>query len=293
MRLVSLTVSLAALALAAVAPAVAVTRRPPALPGFSVVAHARDGGTLMTGIFPSATAPRPLRPGFVYLPAGLDAAHRYPVVYLLHGMPGDPDEYVSSLAIQALADRLISSGAVAPFIAVMPAAGPDVHYNGEWAGPWETYVARDVVPWIDAHLPTDASAGGRTIAGLSAGGYGAADIGLRSPSLFGRIESWSGYFHPLHDGPLQGASPQLLTANDAFALAQREAPLLRARGTRFFLGSGPSHSHWFKEQQTLDFAALLRRLRLPLTLVLEPTSKGQYALQLEAGLRWALGAAAR
>ncbi len=71
-------------------------------------------------------------------------------------------------------------------------------------------------------------------------------------------------------------------------LARREARLLRSLGTRFFLGSGPSHSRWFKEQQTTAFAHLLRRLRLPVTLRLEPAAKGQYAAQLDAGLRWAL-----
>lgn len=281
-----LIVALAALVLAT--PAASRSATPPALPGFALVSREPDGSELYRGVFPSGTAPKPLRPGFVYVPPGLNPTHAYPVVYLLHGMPGDPDEYVNALALQAVADRLIAAGAVRPFIAVLPAAGPDVHYNGEWAGAWEAYLVRDVVPWVDAHLPTVSSPDGRTIAGLSAGGYGAADIGLRAPRLFGRIESWSGYFRPLRDGPLRGASPGLLAANDPFALVRQEAPLLRAAGTRFFVGSGPTHSHWFKEQQTLDFAALLRRLHLPVTLLLEPAKKGQYAAQLDAGLRWAL-----
>lgn len=258
------------------------------LPGFRQVARGPDGGTLLRGTYPDKSAPQPLRPGFLYLPPGLDATKRYPVVYLLHGMPGDPDEYVNSLDVAGVADRLIASGAVAPFIAVMPAAGNDVHYNGEWAGPWETYLIHAVVPWVDVHLPTVATAAGRTLAGLSAGGYGAADIGLRSPSLFGRIESWSGYFTPLRDGPFEGASASLLAANDPTRIAPGEAASLRRRGTRFYLGSGPTHSHWFKEQQTVDFAAELKHLGLPVTLQLFPTRKGEWRGQFEAGLRWAL-----
>lgn len=258
------------------------------LPGFSAAAQGPAGGTLVRGVFPSATAPQPLRTGFVYLPPAVDPARAYPVVYLLHGMPGAPDEYANALHIESVADRLISGGAVPPFIAVMPPAGRDVRYNGEWAGPWERYLVRDVVPWVDAHLPTRRSRAGRTIAGLSAGGYGAADIGLRSPAVFGRIASWSGYFHPLHDGPLAHASKAILAANDPFQLASARVALLRRLGTRFFLGSGPTHSHWFTEQQTIDFAAELRRLRLPATMLLVPSAKGQYATQLEAGLRWAV-----
>ena len=259
----------------------------PKIAGFTRVASGPDGGTLLRGVYPDSRAPQPLRPGFLYLPPGIDPTKRYPVVYLLHGMPGDPNEYVNSLDIAGVADRLVASGAVAPFIAVMPAAGNDVHYNGEWAGPWESYLVRAVVPWVDANLPTVASAAGRTLAGLSAGGFGAADIGLRSPSLFGRIESWSGYFTPLRDGPFKGADAATLAANDPTRIASKEAARLRRLGTQFYLGSGPTHSHWFTEQQTVDFAAELRRLSLPVTLQLFPTRKGEWRSQFEAGLRWA------
>ncbi len=285
MRVVAVSL---ALVLATAAGTASGGRAEASLPGFSLVAHGPSGGTLFRGVFPSATAPKPLRAGFVYLPPALDPWRAYPVVYLLHGMPGDPDEYVNALHVQELADRLVATGTTQPFIAVMPAAGPDVRYDGEWAGPWEAYLVGDVVPWVDAHLPTRHAARGRTIAGLSAGGYGAADIGLHFPHLFGQIASWSGYFHPLHDGPLAHAPRAALAAHDPFRLAVAKATLLRRLGTRFFLASGPTHSHWFKEQQTIDFAAELRRLHLPAMLLLEPSPRGQYAAQLEAGLRWAI-----
>jgi S-formylglutathione hydrolase FrmB len=258
------------------------------VPGFRKVATGPSGGTLLSGVYPDSQAPRPLRRGYLYLPPKVDPNRRYPVVYLLHGMPGDPDEYVNSLSILSVADGLIATGAVKPFIAVMPAAGSSVHYDGEWAGPWEQYLVHGVVPWVDAHLPTQANAAGRTLAGLSAGGYGAFDIGLRSPSLFGRIESWSGYFSPLHDGPFAHADARTLAANDPTKLVRAEAARLRALGTRFYLGSGPTHSHWFKEQETIAYAALLARLRLPFTLKLVPSLKGEWRSQFEAGLRWAL-----
>ena len=265
-------------------------RAAPVLPGFALIASGPSGGAVYQGTFPSRTAPQPLRPGYVYLPPGFSATSDYPVVYLLHGMPGDPREYVSPLDIAAVADGLIASGRTHAFIAVMPAAGPTERYNGEWAGPWERYLVDDVVPWTDAHLPTIASGAGRTIAGLSAGGYGAADIGLRAPHLFGTIESWSGYFHPLHDGPFRHASSAELAANDPALLAAEQAPTLRALGTRIFVGSGPNHSHWFKEQESIDFAHELRRLAVRHTLVLETDRGRQYGLQLAAGLAWAFAA---
>ena len=258
------------------------------LPGFERIGLGPAGGSLYRGVFPDSAAPRPLRAGYLYLPPNIDATKRYPVVYLLHGMPGDPVEFVNSLRILDVADQMISSGQITPFIGVMPAAGPNIRYDGEWAGPWERYLLDGVIPWVDAHLPTEPTAAGRTLAGLSAGGFGAADIGLRSPSLFGRIESWSGYFTPLHDGPFKGADATTLAANDPTKLVESEASRLRSLRTRFYLSSGPTHSHYFKEQQTIDFAALLERLRLPVTLRLVPTLTGEWRSQFAAGLRWAL-----
>src|SRR5205085_8706467 len=135
----------------------------------------------------------------------------------------------------AFADAAVASGAIRAFIAVIPAAGSTAHYNGEWAGPWERDLVTRLVPWVDGRLPTEPSAAGRVIAGLSAGGYGAVDIGLRHPSLFGTIESWSGYFRPLHDGPFEHASAAVLDAHDPTRLVMAERPeLVRAR-TRFFV----------------------------------------------------------
>jgi poly(3-hydroxybutyrate) depolymerase len=288
-RLVS-TMRVTVVAMIVLACAVSAQGAATALPsGFTQVGGAGPaGGTVYSGTFPSLTAPRPLRPGYIYLPPGFSTTVRYPVVYLLHGMPGDPHEYISPLDIAGVADSLIFRGRIPPFIAVMPAAGPRVRYNGEWAGPWERYLVDDVVPWVDAHLPTLATRPGRTIAGLSAGGFGAADIGLRAPRLFGTIESWSGYFHPLHDGPFKHASSAELNANDPALLAAEQAPLLRTLGTRIFVGSGPSHSHWFREQESVAFAHELQRLDVRHTLVLETDRARQYGLQLSAGLAWAL-----
>src|SRR5262245_21579199 len=109
---------LAALIVGAGATALAVpAHATPFLPGFTRTGIGPDGGSLYRGTIPSDTAPRPLRPGYVYLPPGLSPDRRYPVVYLLHGMPGDPDEYATSLGLATVADDLIAADEVKPFIA--------------------------------------------------------------------------------------------------------------------------------------------------------------------------------
>ena len=141
---------------------------------------------------------------------------------------------------------------------------------------------------IDARLQTIASASGRVLAGLSAGGYGAVDIALRHPNVFGTVESWSGYFRPLRDGPFKDVPQSVLDANDPVKLVPSEAQVLRADHIRFFLSSGPAHSHWFKPAETIAFAAELRRAGMHPTLRLFPSLRGEWTQQLASGLAWAL-----
>jgi enterochelin esterase-like enzyme len=253
------------------------------LPGFTQLATGPRGGEVLTGALPGEQ-----RAALVYLPPGFVATHRYPVAYLLHGLTGSPSEYPSGAGLLDFADGSIADGKTRPFIAVMPAAGSTAHYDGEWAGPWETNLVDRVVPWVDAHLPTVATAAGRTIAGLSAGGFGAVNIAVRHPGLFGTIESWSGYFHPLRDGPFKGASRAVLAANDPFVTARSAAPALRRGRVRFFLSTGPHHSHFFQPTQTLELARELRTLGVTAQYRYYASARGQYRTQLSDGLTWAL-----
>ena len=256
------------------------------VPGFAPVAPGPAGGEVYKGVYPSATAPQPLREGYLYLPAGYTKTARYPVVYLLHGLPGSPSEYIYSLALAQQADGLIASQAVRPFIAVIPAAGPD-HWNGEWAGPWEDYLVDDVMPWVGQHLAVDGTQASTMIAGLSAGGYGAVNIAFHHPTLFGRIQSWGGYFNPLPDGPFSGADQATLAKNDPRVQLRAVAPLLRAGGVKLLLSSGPAHGKYANPQQTIDFAHALWRLKVRTKLDLLTDKHGMWRDQFNVGLRWA------
>jgi enterochelin esterase-like enzyme len=203
-------------------------------------------------------------------------------------MPGSPSEYLDGTSLAPFADAAIASGRLRPFIAVMPAAGPNRGYNGEWAGLWEQEVIDGVVPFVDGHLSTDASPAGRVLAGLSAGGFGAVYIALRHPDVFATVESWSGYFHPLRDGPFKHDSNAQLRRNDPRVLVQADSSVLQKEGTRFFLSSGPYHSHWFKPSETRAFASTLRALHLPVRTLFTSSLKGEWRTQFDAGLAWAL-----
>ena len=254
-----------------------------ALSGFTHVSDGPHGGQLLEGTFPGTA-----RAGFVYLPPGFDRSRRYPVAYLLHGLPGSPSEYIDGTHLAQFADAEIAAGLMRPFIAVIPAAGTTPRYDGEWAGQWESALVRRVLPFVDSHLPTIPSPSGRIIAGLSAGGYGAIDIALRHPTLFGTAESWSGYFDPLLDGPFTHADPQTLAAHDPTKLIRLEAAALRRAGVRFFISTGPLHSHQIDPASSIAFGQELRGLGLPVESRSYPSKKGEWRDQLDTGLRFAL-----
>lgn len=237
------------------------------LPGWTQVRTGIDGGSVWVGRIPNTVVASDRRPSAVYLPPGFTTTRRYPVVYLLHGMRGAPSEYWDSLQIANVADALITSGQTPPFIAVMPVAGPVVHPNyGEWAGVWEDYVVDDVVPWVDSTLPVIDDARDRALEGLSAGGFGAVDIGLRHPTLFGTLGSWAGYFEPVfRDGPFAHASAADLAAHTPTILVRTDAATLQRVGTRFFISAGGNHGAVLTSW-SVDFAGELRSLRLPVDL---------------------------
>jgi enterochelin esterase-like enzyme len=262
--------ALTGLALAVAAPHARAATAP--APGWTHVRTGSGGGSVWVGRIPNTHA-RDTRLSAVYLPPRFDRRRRYPTIYLLHGLPGSPSSYYDALDLADVADRTVASTR-RPFIAVVPVGGPAVNAaKGEWAGIWEQYLVQDVVTWADRTLPTIHDRRARAVAGLCAGGYGAINTGLRHPRLFGTLESWEGYFAPVfRDGPFARADAATLVANTPMLLVRSEAPLLHALGTRFYVSLGGNHGHILR-RWSLEFDALLGRLRLPHRLWVLPASQ--------------------
>jgi enterochelin esterase-like enzyme len=130
-------------------------------------------------------------PFTVYLPDGYDHGDlRYPVLYLLHGAGGDETAWAKEGGIRETADRLIRDGEMPPAIIVMP---------GCWACWWidgptdkaETAFWSDLVPAVQRRYRTIETRGGRLVAGLSAGGYGAVRFALRYPDRISAVAALS------------------------------------------------------------------------------------------------------
>jgi S-formylglutathione hydrolase FrmB len=224
-------------------------------------------GTLERIGVPSPALGGRTQEAYVYLPTGYSSSgtRRYPVIYLLHGFPGRPLAFIETVDM-GVVDDVLTARRHEPAILVMPFGSTGTFTDTEWvngAGAgngWSTFVARDLVRYVDAHYRTLASARGRAIAGLSEGGYGAINIALHHPREFSVVESWSGYERPDKLRSIFGRRLQLLAPNDPRLLVQRDASILRRLHTYFWFYSGstdPLH------RQNAAFAKELSSLGVP------------------------------
>ena len=54
-------------------------------------------------------------------------------------------------------------------------------------GDWESYIAEDLVAYVDSHYRTLANRAGRGLGGHSMGGYGTIRIGMKRPDVFSSL----------------------------------------------------------------------------------------------------------
>ena len=173
----------------------------------------------------------------VVLPPGYGrSGQRYPVVELLHGVPGGLEEVVGGLNVAQL-----SSQSKTPFIAVAPdGTGPAVgesDFANTSSQPMGTVTGPELRQWVDAHYPTN---GTWDVTGLSSGGYGSAYLPTLSPGVYQAACPMSGFFT---------AEPPAFAGQSA-AVKQAGSPILHvsAHGPRTLLVAGSS------DQESLDQA---------------------------------------
>lgn len=151
----------------------------------------------------------------VYTPAGYEdkknADKSYPVLYLLHGMGGDEEAWLTLGRTAQILDNLIASGQAKPMIVVMPngnaalpsapgesSAGftvPTTNLPHTMDGTYENAFT-DIVNYIDKTYRTDARKQGRAVAGLSMGGFHSLNISALYPDMFDYVGLFSAAINP-------------------------------------------------------------------------------------------------
>ncbi len=109
----------------------------------------------------------------------------FPVLYLLHGQSDDHTIWMRRTSIERYVDNT-------GLMVVMPDTGRGWYSNAVHGPAWETSIVTDLVDFIDGIFPTRPNAGGRALAGLSMGGYGAVHLAFNHPNRFCAAVSHSG-----------------------------------------------------------------------------------------------------
>lgn len=115
--------------------------------------------------------------------------NRFPVVYLLHGYDG----WYSNWIIRE-PELLNYTDAYQTIIVCPDGAKSSWYFDSplDTAYRYETYIANEVVEYIDKNYRSIPDKKHRAITGLSMGGHGALFLALRHPDIFGAAGSMSG-----------------------------------------------------------------------------------------------------
>jgi putative tributyrin esterase len=118
---------------------------------------------------------------------------RFPALYLLHGVTGHNSDWLEKTRIALYATQYD--------LFIVMVEGDNGWYTDSITAPpdkYESYILKELIPDVEKRFRVSQERGGRAVAGLSMGGYGAIKFGLKYPELFGFVASMSGAFR----GPL-------------------------------------------------------------------------------------------
>lgn len=146
------------------------------------------------------------RKAIIYLPPQYFqkryASYRFPVIELIHGQPGEPQNWLEVLNVQSTLQKLVAAHRAQPVVLVIP----DVNggraislqcLNQAGGVADDTFVAVDVPNFVAARLRVQRPGRAWGIAGYSEGGFCTANLALRHPLRYGFAGILSGYFRPM------------------------------------------------------------------------------------------------
>jgi enterochelin esterase-like enzyme len=218
---------------------------------------------------------------YVYLPPQYFLTaykkYRFPVIELIHGQPGEPQDWINVVGVTDILQHLVSQHTAQPAVLVIPDAngGQNVSLQclNQVSGPQDmTYLAADLPTQI-AHIVRVQSPGPAWgIAGYSEGGFCAANLALHFRYRYGFAGVLSGYFKPFGN---QLAHPirQVDPFHGSRLLRQQNTPLDEVQavpaGTeipQFWLGAGLANPVDVVNAELFRQVLLLRQADVPLTL---------------------------
>ncbi len=157
-------------------------------------------GTVSTVTYHSSTVGVD-RNARIYTPPGYSGDRKYKVLYLLHGIGGDENEWYNGGSPHCILDNLLAQGKVDSMIIVLPNGRARVDddpvgdlYSAENVAAFENFefdLLYDLIPFIDTTYSVYTNRESRAIAGLSMGAGQSLNFGLAHLDTFAWIGSFS------------------------------------------------------------------------------------------------------
>lgn len=165
-------------------------------PGFDTRQADAEYGKLTLVNYKSTTTGG-IRKCYVLLPIGYNAEETYPVLYLLHGIGGDHNEWMGGKP-DVVIGNLVREGLAANMIVVIPNVRARLHdsvnpsdiYTPAHFAAFDNFIndlRDDLMPYIAANYSIATGRENTAIAGLSMGGREALYIGLTMSDTFGYV----------------------------------------------------------------------------------------------------------
>lgn len=138
------------------------------------------------------------RKAVVYTTPGYSPDQKYPVLYLLHGIGGDEEEWRRGGHPEVILDNLIALKKAVPMIIVMPngraqpddRAGNNPMATAPAFAKFDKDLLGDLIPYIESKYSVKKDRENRALAGLSMGGGQSLNFGLENLDTF----AWVGGF---------------------------------------------------------------------------------------------------
>jgi enterochelin esterase family protein len=136
----------------------------------------------------------------VYLPPSYDGTRRFPLVIFLPGFTGTGLQLLNRSAWSQPLDRrleaLFADGRARECVVLLPDCftryGGSQYVDSPAIGRYASYLTEELLPWVEQHFHTLPHRDARGVIGKSSGGYGALQLAMRRPDLFGAVGSHAG-----------------------------------------------------------------------------------------------------
>lgn len=223
------------------------------------------------------------RKALVYTPPGYSADRKYPVLYLLHGIGGDEEEWRRGGQPNVILDNLIADKKAVAMIIVMPNGraqpddrpGPNAMATAPAFGVFDQDLLGSLIPFIEGKYSVVQDRESRALAGLSMGGGQSLNFGLGNLATF----AWVGGFSSApNTKPAAELAPDPTNAAKQLKLlylscGNKDGLIRISQNVHGYLKENNVPHIWHVDEHAHDFQHWKKALYQFSQLIFQPTTK--------------------